>query len=46
VAGVQVVIGLLALNVLFAARESLLAVIPTTRSAQLLAYVINNGAPR
>jgi transglutaminase-like putative cysteine protease len=44
VVGAQLLLGLLALNVTFAARESLAAVIPTPDSVRHLAYVIGNGA--
>jgi transglutaminase-like putative cysteine protease len=40
----QVLVALLSLNLLFAARESLLAVIPTEASVRRVIYVINNGA--
>jgi transglutaminase-like putative cysteine protease len=44
VALVQVLLALLSLNVLYAARESLLAVIPTEDSVRHLISVIGNGA--
>ncbi len=44
VAAVQLVVALFCLNAMFAGRESLLSLIPTSRSVQQLAYVINNGA--
>ena len=44
VAGIQAVVVLLSLNLIFAARESLVAVIPTRESVGQVAYVISNGA--
>ena len=44
VALAQVLIGLVSLNVIFAAKESLLGVIPTTDSVRHVAYVVHNGA--
>ncbi len=44
VAGVQVVLALLSINVIFAAKESLVAVIPTPESVRQVAYVLSNGA--
>ena len=44
VAMVQALVALLGLNLMFAARESLLAVIPTAASIREVFYVIGNGA--
>src|SRR5680860_503832 len=44
IAGVQLVLALLSLNLMFAARESLLAVIPTKDSIREVTYAITNGA--
>ncbi len=44
VAGAQLLIALLSLNLIFAARESLLAVIPTEDSVRRVAYAVGNGA--
>jgi transglutaminase-like putative cysteine protease len=44
VAAAQVFIALLTLNLLFAGRQSFLALIPTRQSVQQVVYVINNGA--
>ena len=44
VAGVQVVLALFSLNLIFGARESFLAVIPTKESIREVTYAITNGA--
>jgi transglutaminase-like putative cysteine protease len=44
VAGAQLLLVLLALNLIFAARQSLLAVIPTEESVRRVVYAIGNGA--
>lgn len=44
VALAQVLLALVSLNVVFAAKASLLGVIPTTESIRRVAYVVNNGA--
>ena len=44
VAAVQLVIAALSLNVVFAARQSLLGLVPTEASVRRVVYVISNGA--
>ncbi|MEO7352630.1 MAG: transglutaminaseTgpA domain-containing protein, partial [Marmoricola sp.] len=44
VAAVQLLIAMLSLNIDFAAKQSLLGVIPTERSVRQVVHVINNGA--
>jgi transglutaminase-like putative cysteine protease len=44
VAAVQVLIALLSLNTVFAAKQSLLGLVPTLESVRHVVYVINNGA--
>ncbi|MET0999692.1 MAG: DUF3488 and transglutaminase-like domain-containing protein [Marmoricola sp.] len=44
VAGAQLLLALLCLNLLFAARQSLLVVIPTEDSVRRVVYAISNGA--
>ncbi len=44
VAGAQLLVALLSLNLIFAARQSLLAVIPTEDSVRRVVYAISNGA--
>jgi transglutaminase-like putative cysteine protease len=44
VAAVQLLIAMFSLNVLFAARQSLLVVVPTEASVRRVVYVLHNGA--